>query len=150
MNLLYILVRTDMESMGRGRAMAQATHASNQFIYECLTQPLFDRKDFDNIEYKDILNWQEEANGFGTTIILEVFDYEELKELIDNADHQGFPSNLVIDPEYHIQDGDMYHIVPDVVTCGYIFGNKDKLKSLLGELKLYENDSYPKLDISRF
>ena len=32
--VLYILMRTDMDSMNPGKAMAQASHASNQFVAE--------------------------------------------------------------------------------------------------------------------
>ena len=38
--LLYILMRNDMDSMNPGKAMAQASHASNQFVattaYRCI------------------------------------------------------------------------------------------------------------------
>ena len=30
--VLYILMRTDMDSMNPGKAMAQASHASNAFV----------------------------------------------------------------------------------------------------------------------
>ena len=33
MNVLYILMRTDMDSLNPGKAMAQASHASNAFVY---------------------------------------------------------------------------------------------------------------------
>ena len=33
MNVLYILMRTDMDSMNPGKAMAQASHASNTFVF---------------------------------------------------------------------------------------------------------------------
>lgn len=32
MKVLYILMRADLSNMNAGRAMAQASHASNQFI----------------------------------------------------------------------------------------------------------------------
>ena len=38
--VLYILMRQDLPSMNAGKAMAQASHASNAFIYEALKRIL--------------------------------------------------------------------------------------------------------------
>jgi len=55
---LYILMRTDLPSMGAGRAAAQASHASNAFVHK------FGK-------HQEVKNWQNQTTqGFGTAIVL--------------------------------------------------------------------------------
>lgn len=62
--VLYIFMRNDLPSMNAGKAMAQASHASAQFIKQMsLNNSKLDKKYFDN--------WVNEGDGFGTTIVLE-------------------------------------------------------------------------------
>lgn len=59
-NILYIFMRNDLPSLNSGKAMAQASHASSQFIR--LFRP-------ENNEI--VRRWCDEGKGFGTTIVLE-------------------------------------------------------------------------------
>ena len=60
MNVLYILMRTDMDSMNPGKAMAQASHASNAFVFRFGKENL-------------VKQWQGETQqGFGTVLVLDV------------------------------------------------------------------------------
>ena len=145
---LYIIPRTDMATMTPGRAIAQATHAATKFVFDIKHQFKFD-KDSYNSELKEMLtDYLDEANGFGTTIVLKPkteFDQEaEFNQLLDavvNDESLDFVypmiGNVVIDPEYAVKDGDHVHIVPDVVTCAYFFGDVDDMKQLLGTYELY-------------
>lgn len=55
MSRLYILIRNDLPSLNYGKAIAQASHAVSQFL----------------TKYPESKNWCEEADGFGTTIVME-------------------------------------------------------------------------------
>lgn len=103
---LYILMRTDMDSMNAGKAMAQAAHAANMFTDNvadcgCIEEWLGDR-------------------GFGTTIVLSVTTERELLEVVQAAQEDGFEADLVLDPTYPLRDGNYTHHLP-VITCGYVF-----------------------------
>ena len=60
--ILYILMRNDLPSMNVGKAIAQASHASAQFINNY-------RKTFEGEPYTSY--WLNEGKGFGTTVVLE-------------------------------------------------------------------------------
>lgn len=120
---LYILMRSDLDSLNLGKACAQAAHAANQFVRRVhQNYPLFNR-------------WQESTpDGFGTTIVLDV-DGATLGKIVDFANLAGFPSGVVHDPSYPIRDGQVTHLIP-LNTCGYIFGDKLTLAPLLRQFNL--------------
>lgn len=62
--ILYIFVRNDLPSMNAGKAMAQASHASAQFV-NILSN---DKTEMDKNYFDE---WLNEGEGFGTTIVLE-------------------------------------------------------------------------------
>ena len=69
--VLYILMRNDLSSMNSGKAMAQASHASNAFAhYMRYTRCEED----DGIECEGLLNmWEDQTTqGFGTVLVLSV------------------------------------------------------------------------------
>lgn len=102
---LYILMRTDMESLTSGKAMAQAAHAANQF-------QTFTKHNVDNTAWFN--------GGFGTTIVLGVPTQKELIEVIQGAVEDGFDGGLITDSSYPIRDGLVTHHLP-LMTCGYAF-----------------------------
>ena len=120
---LYILMRTDMDSMNPGKAMAQAAHAANQFRHEH--------------EGVDLRKWENETRkGFGTTIVLGVGSEEELQNCIEDAQQDSIAAGIVHDPTYPLKDGTCLHLIP-VNTCGYVFTTPDKLPFTLGLLRLH-------------
>ena len=125
--ILYILMRTDMDSMNPGKGMAQAAHAANQFACraEQTTHIGF---------YKEWAHY----NGFGTTVVLGVDSEASLAEQIADASANGFLAEEVRDPSYPVRDGRVTHLV-DIITCGYILvPDRDKEKpSMLGKLLLH-------------
>ena len=131
---LYILVRTDMDSMTPGRIAAQAAHAANMFVgyAEVLKQDLKDNEEPDDpfIVYFD--NWQKQTSDFfGTTIVLNGGTEQDIEQILIELEDR-YITGRVIDPEYPIRDGDTVHILKNVMTCGYAFhfgeGKDDGLK----------------------
>lgn len=122
MLVLYILMRTDLASMNPGKAVAQGAHAANQFIYS-----------YEG--WEDVEKWEKETvSGFGTTIVLEV-DEATMRKTIQLASSTGVLHDTVHDPGYPVRDGEVTHLIP-LDTCGYIFGDKEKLRWLVGDLPL--------------
>lgn len=137
--VLYILMRNDLASMNPGKAMAQASHASNAFVKDATV-----RLNGDITHSKDInLNnafetWKgETGQGFGTVIVLAVNE-NEMRTATMYADACGFVNGIVHDPTYPLLDGDSVHFIP-LDTCAYVFGIKDDpmLKGLLRNFPLH-------------
>ena len=161
--ILYLLMRTDMASMNPGKAIAQGAHAANQFtmtmravwnkhhnssntevgneMYSTTGMPT-------NLLYtEDSLRlwecWEGSAvsqtgyaQGFGTTITLDVGTEKVLTEVVECARAAGCPAEVTFDPTYPLVDGDVVHLLP-VVTCGYVFGDKNYLSPLLSKFNLH-------------
>lgn len=123
--ILYILMRSDMASLNPGKAMAQASHASNQFI--------FNSYKFipEGPELSAVKRWQNQTKfGFGTVLVLDAFDESGIFYAIENARKEELICDLVIDPSYPLIDGDYIHHITDVLTCCYIFSDSGKLEIL--------------------
>lgn len=113
---LYILMRTDMESMNPGKAMAQAAHAANAFVRDT------DRPEAYTVNIQAAVeDWEESTDqGFGTTITLAVPDEKTLREIVGEAQSIELPAGVIHDPTYPIRDGAVTHLIP-IDTCGYVF-----------------------------
>lgn len=154
---LYLLVRTDMPSMKFGKGVAQGAHAANQFTDEHIIRPLL-TGDTPNAE---VMDWRTHANGFGTTITLDVSSLKDLSGVIDAANNLGFLANTTVDPSYpYLVDQEVFPLIHSTVhsetpislpngqvlcfreeiTTGYVFGEKPKLEVLLKRFKLLDND----------
>ena len=128
--VLYILMRTDLDSMNPGKAMAQASHASNAFVSNA--EPGY------NVDEELFNAWQQSTpQGFGTVLVLGVTE-SQMRGAVTVADQCGFMSDIVHDPTYPLRDGDTVHFIP-LDTCAYVFGDKDDeiLQSLLGNFELH-------------
>lgn len=136
---LYILVRTDMASMGRGKGTAQAAHAANQFTDDFIVMPLINKDE----PRTDVMDWRAEAGAFGTTITLAVPSLRALRDAVKFSKMMGCPAAEVSDPEYPLVDGNAFHSIPNVVTTAYVFANKDFIKPILGHFDLLPNDVVP-------
>ena len=153
---LYILMRNDLPSMSTGRAMAQASHASNAFIHSVSKN-----------KPKSVKGWQEQTTqGFGTAIVLaanlhtisavfsDIQDFKNLRGIY----HNELFLDWVVDPEYGfrtnteiyklihpnliqesktIVDGNNVTVFKREYTCGYVFGSKELLRPFLGALPLH-------------
>lgn len=134
-------MRNDLPSMNAGKAMAQASHASNAFV-----------KKHGNT--KAAKEWAVETNqGFGTVIVLSANEKQ-----LDSAVHNSETSDVIYDPTYpyivnseiaDLIDKTVHTVDPIVksdgnvvlhreeITCGYVFGTKEQCKSALGHLPLH-------------
>ena len=121
--LLYILMRNDMDSMNPGKAMAQASHASNQFVATLPTDAY------------DIYNEWLQCNGFGTVLVLEVTE-AQMRTSVAVADALDLVSGIVHDPTYPLRDGASTHFIP-VDTCAFVFGNKEDCTPVVGNFELH-------------
>ena len=132
--VLYILMRTDLDSMNPGKAMAQASHAGSTFVHNA--EPGY------NVDEELFNAWQKETpQGFGTVLVLGVTEVQ-MRTAVAVAESFGvdkFPCEIIHDPTYPLQDGDTTHFIP-VDTCGYIFGDKDDplLEAIIGKFELHE------------
>ena len=135
--VLYILMRNDMASMNPGKAMAQASHASNSFQHH-MNVVLKDENDGLAAE-KFFNDWANTTNqGFGTVLTLAV-DEDTMRERVAMASEMGFYAKVVHDPTYPLVDGQTVHFIP-VDTCAWIYApNKydEKVGWILGDLNLH-------------
>ena len=131
--VLYILMRTDLDSMNPGKAMAQASHAGS--VFEHNAEPGY------NVDEKLFEEWrQSTTQGFGTVLVLGVNE-DQMRTAVEVAESFGvdtFPCGIIHDPTYPLQDGDITHFIP-LDTCGYIFGDKDDpmLQAIVGNFELH-------------
>ena len=156
----YTLVRTDLPSLGAGKAIAHAMHAGNQMTWREVVEPL-QRGETPN---QDVMDWHEMADGFGTTIALGdkgQLDLATVNKVVETAKKLGFVADVVVDPTYpYLVDKEIVplmnpevHTMPPVpgpagmmvcfrreVTTAYVFGDKAELGVLLGRFGLYPND----------
>lgn len=133
--VLYILMRTDLDSMNSGKGMAQASHASNAFVH-AMTPGSLDKA----VTSKNILfeKWTASTvQGFGTVLVLGVNELE-MRTAVSMAMRLGFVADVIHDPTYPVRDGEICHMLP-LDTCAYVFGDKNDpvLSALLGNFNLH-------------
>lgn len=117
---LYIVMRTDMESMTPGKGMAQAAHAANVFTTE-MDKIIAGQQ---HPEYIAVYKKWRGSFGFGTTIVLDGGTHSRMCAIVNDAAAYGFPAGIVHDPGYPVKDGETFHKIP-VDTCGYVFLHKE-------------------------
>lgn len=130
MNVLHLLTRNDMPlSMKNGRPAAQSSHATSVFhkrFEDYLTDPA-------SYEPTDSISrfaglYEEWKNttpyGYGT-VLVRTASLDEMESLHDLRDAYDFYSEIVIDPEYKLQDGAFTFTAHDVPTSMYIFGTSN-------------------------
>jgi peptidyl-tRNA hydrolase len=119
---LCIFIRTDLQSMNAGKAVAQGAHCATIFERDIvdITNPLLLEA------YKD---WQESTvQGFGTKYAFSV-DKDSIKLLEELSIELDGMSNICHDPTYPVKDGKVTHYIP-LDTGGYIFADFGKTKPL--------------------
>lgn len=158
---LYILTITkDMPSMGRGKSVAHAAHAANLFTYDHYV-----KTDADNPPLEDVVEWHESANGFGTTIALDIGTVAEMEAIIAESKGHECLSGIVVDPTYpYFVDAEIVSLIQPALhtmdpirmdngsylchrkqaTAAYIFGEKEALAPLLSKYNLLPNDTVPR------
>ena len=127
-------MRNDLASMNAGKAMAQASHASNAFVHK--RGRMHEGRLPDEELY---LSWKTETHqGFGMVLVLAV-NKTEMEQAVAVAKMAEYESEIIHDPTYPLPDGDDCHFIP-LDTCAYIFGNKDDqvLKAIVQNFPLHE------------
>ena len=81
---LYILIRNDLHSLNVGKAIAQASHCVSQFMTK---YP------------KDSKEWCKEADGFGTTVVLEG-NHQDIENFMRYINNEKYLCGDIIDPTY--------------------------------------------------
>ena len=122
----YIIVRNDMDSMTPGRCAAQAAHAANQCVNVL-------KATGHNVLCEE---WEKQTPfGFGTTIVLQA--NMSMINLIEDALYSKnvLPFGVMEDPEYHIADGSVVHLLP-VSTVLWILGRKSEVEPYVSHLEL--------------
>ena len=140
---LYILMRSDLDSLNPGKAVAQGAHAANQCAF--MMRKLADTTDDDATDQESKRNrrslrlwrqWETSTRqGFGVTICLDVPNDTTLRSVVDAAQSMGLSAGVTHDPSYPLLDGRFLHLIP-LDTCGYVFGDKEQLRILLGQFDL--------------
>ena len=111
--VLYILMRDDLPSMNAGKAMAQASHASNAFVYGELKRwadhPI--KTGWEKFKMflglsqfvdDDFLKWVNgTSQGFGTVLVLAMNE-RSMRSTVMVADMMGFNTDVIHDPTYPI------------------------------------------------
>lgn len=128
----YILMRTDLDSMNPGKAMAQASHAYPAMA--AYVKRYWGESSF----FSDLLErWQSQSEqSFGRTIVLGGTP-GEISDVLQRARH--FPDVLaewVVDPTYPLRDGVATHLIP-LQTCAYVFGPTDRGEQVTKFMRLH-------------
>lgn len=126
----YFLVRTDLESLNPGKAMAQVAHAANLMVYNILTSQTMRKK------FKYDLDIWSSGRGFGTSIVLDGRSISEIQDALDSIESNNVHYQWLIDPTYPLRDGDVVHHIP-LETCAFIFGRKKDVAPHLTNFELY-------------
>ena len=125
---LYILMRTDLNSMNAGKAMAQANHA-----YGALKAAIRDKLHRQNA----YVEWMgQTAQEFGTTIVLAGNAEEISFALRLCRTNRDVVAGWVHDPTYPIRDGRITHLIP-LNTCAFIFGTKKDCQTMIAGMRLH-------------
>lgn len=154
---LYILMRTDLPSMGPGRAAAQSSHATSAF-----TKTFGPYSKLGRQEVKDWMRMTKQ--GFGTAIVLgvtkaqieDIFNRSPIKDWImkekvydpDYTIRVNYEIADLLDQNYDsrkcnfkinfsLSDDKTAVISRSEMTCAYVFGDKEDLIECLGNLPLY-------------
>jgi peptidyl-tRNA hydrolase len=116
--VLYIIMRNDLASMNPGKAMAQASHASNAFVKDA---SVITDSGWKNFSTKSFENWKCSTNqGFGTVLVLAA-NIDQIRDIVYSASLSGgYLAEIIHDPTYPIVDGATVHHIP-LDTCAYVF-----------------------------
>lgn len=155
----YLMMRTDLPSLGRGKGYAQAMHAGNQLTNQLLVEPLMAGEAID----ETIRAWHAEGEGFGTTIALGKegeITFATLEQVVHGAKSLGMPADFVTDETYpYYVDAEIVKLIHyDVhtkeptpagkgficyrreVTCGWAIGDKSAMSLIMSRFGLAPND----------
>lgn len=134
--ILYIIMRTDLDSLNPGKMAAQACHAANWAVSLCSVRN-------EQLYYE----WKTETiQNFGTTIVLNGGLMENIQSILDEIEVENFLientadkaiCGVVHDPTYPISDGNTTHLIP-LDTCAFVMcWSNSKAANILSYLELH-------------
>lgn len=155
----YLLLRTDMPSLGRGKGAAHAMHAGNHMTHELWVRPLLEGRVTD----PRVETWHAQGGGFGTTITLGKtgqITLDVIDRVVSAANTLGLLAGAVRDTSYpYIVDDEILPLIRqdvhtrppkrirdgwlccrDEITAAWLMGDKDDLGTLLARFDLASND----------
>lgn len=155
----YLLLRTDLPSLGRGKSSAHAFHAGNHLTHELWVKPLLRGGSPD----PRVKPWHDQGGGFGTAISLGgpgQITGDVLDGVTQAARTLGFLSGVVVDTSYpYIVDNEIKPLIEErhhtrppkrirdgwlccrtETTAGWLLGDKEGLALLLARFDLAPND----------
>lgn len=125
--IAYVLMRTDVPDYFGPKAQAQSNHAGTKMVFDALSSG-------NNELVAELTEWEREAGGFGTCIVLHT-SAAEMRQAVSLAQLLGIHAGIVHDPTFPVRDGDRYTTLP-IDTCAYVFGRKSKCRSIVGGFDL--------------
>lgn len=151
----YLLMRTDMPSLGAVKSRIQAMHAGNAMTHELYVGPLKARRE----PHPDVAAWHDQGAGFGTAVAIGArgeLTLEILQAAVAEAGRLGIMAGLVVDGEYPYVVSDEIHrrLDPSVhtrpaertakgwrcfcreTTAGWMLGDAAALELLLSRFNL--------------
>lgn len=162
--ILYVGVRTDLTSMGKGKGYAQSCHVGSLFARDHFIEPLRKGEKVDPV----LWDWYDSEGsgmdnplGFGITLTIDLPDLATMTSLVEAAKMLDFKAGPLRDPSYPFfvpnelvsrLDKSLFTLPPqpvnpketvcfvDETTMCYILGRKSDLAILLGRYKLVPND----------
>lgn len=155
----YLLLRTDLPSLGRGKSQAHAMHAGNHMTHELWVSPLERSHPID----ARVRAWHAQGGGFGTTITLGnqgQITLDVIERIVAAANKLELFAGAVRDTSYpYIVDNEILPLIRpelhtrppkqirdgwlccrDEVTAAWLMGDKDDLSTLLARFDLAPND----------
>jgi peptidyl-tRNA hydrolase len=122
--ILYILMRNDLDSLNSGKAMAQASHASNTFVQHFHAYMQRQQTAPESAQTQKIrtafYEWENSTTqGFGTVLVLEA-GIKVIEQVVAAFKTAEYLAGVVHDPTYPLLDGKVVHYIP-LDTCAYVF-----------------------------
>ncbi len=114
-HVLYVIPRTDLDSLNPGKMAAQACHAQRHAdtVLGAAAGSDMVRDGGTEENRTAYAEWcAETAQGFGTTIVLAGGSGDALHALVKEARGLGLAAGVVHDPTYPIRDGQFTHAIP--------------------------------------
>jgi hypothetical protein len=157
--ICYLLVRTDLPSLGRGKAFAHSHHAGSHLTWTLIAEPLLEGKRPDDM----VLEWHRQGGGFGTCAAVGSegqLPLARIEAVLSAATAIGQKSGLVVDRTYpHLVDEEVFGLLDktrftedpkrvrggyvffrEEATAGWVLGDKATLEIVLKQFDLVPND----------
>lgn len=155
----YLMMRTDMPSLGRGKALAHAHHAGSHLTWTLAVEPLLRGETVP----QHVMEWHASGAGFGVCAAIggnDQMPLATLQAVVAAAAELGQHSGIVYDPTYpHLVDEETFGLLDPSrftmdakrvaggyvtfrreATAAWVLGDKEKLSVLLRRFDLVPND----------